>query len=86
MAATLELAPAIDAMNAAMGITGEGALPNQVAKLMVATGMAAAAPVAAPAGLRLLSLAAPAAPARAPMAVPVAVPVPPWLLLRPSRR
>ena len=34
-AATLELAPAIYAMNAAMGIIGEGALPNQVAKLMV---------------------------------------------------
>ena len=48
-AAALELALAIDAMNAAMGITGEGGPPNHVAKLMVATCMAAAAPVAAPA-------------------------------------
>ena len=47
-------------MNAAMDITGKGALPNQVAKFMVATGMAAAAPVAAPA---------------APVAVPVAIPM-----------
>ena len=74
-ATTLELAPAIDAMNAAMGITGEGALPNQVAKLMVATAdwhgtVAAAAPLA------LLPLLRPAAPA-APVAVPVAV-FPKW--------
>ena len=44
---TLELLPAIRAMNLMMGISGEGALPDQVAKLIAATGIALA-PAAAP--------------------------------------
>ena len=45
---TLELMPAICAMNNMMGISGEGALPIQVAKLIAKTGMVVA-PAAAPA-------------------------------------
>ena len=44
---TLELMPAIRAMNTMMGISGEGALPVQVAKLIAVTGIVVA-PAAAP--------------------------------------
>jgi hypothetical protein len=44
----LDLMPAIRAMNAMMGICGEGALPVQVAKLIAETGMVVA-PATAPA-------------------------------------